>query len=75
MVVKKKNPLFVWGGIEKSVPRDHHLLSLGKPWHWASLGDPWDRFFYPTLTLMMDSYSPTIYILGDPCVLPMCDLF
>ena len=20
------------------------------------IGDPWDRFFYPTLTLMIDSY-------------------
>ena len=31
VVSKKKNPLFVLGRIEKSVPRDHRLSSLGKP--------------------------------------------
>ena len=31
-------------GIEKSVPHDHLLSSLG--------------FFYPTLILMIDSYNP-----------------
>ena len=32
MVSKKENPLFesCEGGIEKSVPRDHRLSSLGK---------------------------------------------
>ena len=29
----------------------HRSASLVMP-----IGDPWDRFFYPTLTLMMDSY-------------------
>ena len=42
------------GRIEKSVPQDHRLSSL------ASLvmpnGDPRDGFFYPTLTLRIDSY-------------------
>ena len=28
---KKKNPLFLWGRIEKSVFLDHHLSSLGNP--------------------------------------------
>ena len=28
---KKKNPYSCEGGIEKSVPRDHCLSSLGKP--------------------------------------------
>ena len=37
--------------IEKSVPQDPHLLSLCKA-HDAS--DPRDRFFYPTITLMID---------------------
>ena len=31
VVSKKKNPLFVSGWIEKSVPSDHCLSSLGKP--------------------------------------------
>ena len=31
MESKKKNPLFVWGGTEKSAHRDHSLASLGKP--------------------------------------------
>ena len=42
-VSKKKNPLFCEDWIEKSV--------LVMP-----IGDPGDRFFYPTLTLMMGSY-------------------
>ena len=37
--------------IDKSFTRDHHLSSLGKP------RDPRDGFFYPILTLMIDSYS------------------
>ena len=42
-------------GIEKSVHRDHHLSSLGKPRdaNRRSSG----KFFYPTLTLMMDCYT------------------
>ena len=40
--------------IEKSVPRDHHLSSLGKPLD--AKRDPGDVFFYPTLTLMI--YGP-----------------
>ena len=39
-------------GIEKSVPRNHHLSSLGKPR---------DGFFYPILTLMICPFS--VYIL------------
>ena len=31
MVSKKNNPLFMWGWVRKSVPRDHLLSSLGKP--------------------------------------------
>ena len=31
MVSKKKNPLYGEDGIEKSVPHDHRLSSLGKP--------------------------------------------
>ena len=38
-------------GIKISVPRDHRLSSLGK--RHVHL----DRFYYPTLTLMIDSYS------------------
>ena len=40
--------------IEKSVPRDHRLSSLSKPR--GANRDPQDRFFYPTLTLMI--YEP-----------------
>ena len=39
------------GRIEKSVPRItvwHHVMTNG---------DPEDRFFYPTLTQIMDSFS------------------
>ena len=31
VVSKKKNPLLCEDGIEKSVPRNHRLSSLGKP--------------------------------------------
>ena len=44
------------GRIEKSVPQDHlcyHSASLVMP-----NGDPQDGFFYPTHTLMIDSYIP-----------------
>ena len=34
--------------IEKSVPWDHSLVMQN--------GDTWDGFFYPALTLMIDSY-------------------
>ena len=37
--------------MEKSVPRDHRLSSLVMP-----NDDPREGFFYPTLTLMIDSY-------------------
>ena len=37
------------GGIERPVPQDHCLTSLNKPR---------DAFSYPTLTLVMDSYTP-----------------
>ena len=33
----------------------HHLASLVMP-----IGDPWDGFFYPTLTVVMDSYNLTL---------------
>ena len=54
MVSKKRIHYSCEDGIEKPVPRDpycHHLASLLMP-----IGDPQDVFFYPTLTLMMDSY-------------------
>ena len=41
--------------MEKSAPRDHRLSSLGKP---RDARDPRDGFFYPTLKLMMETYSP-----------------
>ena len=34
----------------------HHLASL-----MMSNCDPWDRFFYPTLTLMIDSYNINLF--------------
>ena len=40
---------------EKSVPRDHHLSSIATLV--MPLGYPRDGFFYPALTLMVDSYK------------------
>ena len=61
MVNKIKNPLFVYGSDRKNpslgITVRHHLASLAK-----LNGDPGDGFFYPTLTLMTDSY---ITILSD----------
>ena len=42
---KKKN--LCVDGLEKSIPLDHHLSSIGKP-----NGDALDRFIYPILTLI-----------------------
>ena len=41
------------GRIEKSIPLDHRLSSANLM---IPLGDPQDGFFFPTLTLMIDSY-------------------
>ena len=41
------------GRIEKSIPLDHRLSSANLM---MPLGDPQDGFFFPTLTLMIDSY-------------------
>ena len=46
VVSKKKIHETCKGGIEKSVPRDYLV----------PIGDPQGQFFYPTLTLTMDSY-------------------
>ena len=50
---EKESIIHVRWGRKKSVPRDHHFH------HWASLvmpmDDPRDRYFYPILTLMIDS--------------------
>ena len=51
MVSKKKIHLLCEDGIEKSVPSDYHLSSL------MPNVNPREGFFYPTLTLMIDSYS------------------
>ena len=40
--------------MEKPVPRDHRLSSLGKPRD--AIRDPGEGFFYPILTLMIDYY-------------------
>ena len=73
MVSKKKNYLCE-GWIEKSIPRDHRLSSLGKP-HDAKGSDPRDGFFYPTLTFMRDSYNiKNFFIYGKPYVkLPLSE--
>ena len=50
MVCKKNDPLFVWG-------RDRKIYPLGSPFDLMMPNcDPRDRFFYPTLTLLIDSY-------------------
>ena len=54
MVNKKKKYYLCKDGLERSVC-DHHLSSFGKPCD--ANGDPRDEFFYPILTLMIDSYS------------------
>ena len=54
MVSKKNNPFFVLVWNKKSIPRDHCLSSLSKPRD--KDGDPQNRVFYPTLTLMINSY-------------------
>ena len=61
MVSKKKIHYLCEGGIEQSVHWDHPLPSLGKP-HVAN-GNPSDEFFYPTLTLTVDSYK-LIFIMS-----------
>ena len=54
-VVSKKNNYYLCEGrIEKSAPQDHHLSLL--PSLVMPYGDPRDEFYYPTLTLMIDSY-------------------
>ena len=58
MVSEKKNPLFVYGWDRENpslvITVCHHSASPVMP-----IGDPRDGFFYPTLTLMIDSSSPT----------------
>ena len=54
MVSKKKNPFSCEGKIENpslGITVCHHSASFKMP-----NGDPVDGFFYPTLTLMIDSY-------------------
>ena len=55
MVSKKKIHYLCEDGIEKSVPWDHCLSSLGKPV--LPISDSRYRLFYPTLTLMMNYYN------------------
>ena len=66
-VSKKRIHNLCKDGIEKSVPHDQCLSSLGKP-H-VPISDPRDRFFYPTLTIMVDSYilypCPAHYFVFD----------
>ena len=42
-------------GIEKSVPIDHLVIPNS---------DPWDRFFYPSLTLVMDMARQNYHVGG-----------
>ena len=56
--------IFLWGWDSKNlslgITACHHLANLVVP-----NGEPRDRFFYPTLTLMMDSYC----LWGSPFVI------
>ena len=54
LLSKKKIQYSCEGMIEKYVPRNHGLSSLDKPRDAISYF--WERFFYPILTIMMDSY-------------------
>ena len=74
MVSKKKIHYSCEGSIEKSVPRDHCLSSLGKLGDAKVYCDPWDGFFYPTLTLMIDSYNLTHAILPGCQVTSPCEI-
>ena len=54
MVSMKKNPLFVLGWDRKiCTSRSPFVIT----WQDLPISDPQNRFFYPTLTLMMDSYN------------------
>ena len=57
MVSKKRFHYLCEDGIEKSVPHDHCLSSRGLASLVMPFPDPQDRFFYLTLTLMMNSYN------------------
>ena len=60
MVSKKKNPLFVWGwDIKTRLTGSLFVITL-QAWWCQMVYNSWDRFFYPTLTLMVDSYFLTI---------------
>ena len=53
-------PHYMYDPWRHCIPRDHRLsspASLVMP-----IGDPRDGFLYPTLTLMMDSYSRLIFL-------------
>ena len=61
-LVHFKGPYSFWAriiledGIEKIVFRNHRLFAS----QLIPIGGPQDGFFYPTLTLIIDSYNPDI---------------
>ena len=55
---KKKNPLFVWGWDRKICPSPSVSISPIMP-----KSDPRDTFFYPTRTLMIDSYTHSLPVV------------
>ena len=66
MVSKKKNKLSCEGRIEKSVPRDHRLSSLGKPhdvkrrssgWIFLPYPHTHDRFFYQSPLILTELFQ------------------
>ena len=62
MVSKENYPLFLLGWDKKNLSLTitvcHHSASLVMP-----IGDARDGFFYPTLTLIMDSYIHMLVII------------
>ena len=70
MLSRKRIHYSCEGEIEKSVPRDLRLPSLGKPRDATNVNvDPRNGFFDPTLTLMKDSYNLFLFVLSMMVVL------
>ena len=69
IVSKKKYPFLYEDGIEKSVPRDHRLSSLGKPCdskRWSL-----EQIFYHILTLVIDSYTRPVSCLFEQILISL----
>ena len=67
MVSKKSNPLIMWG-CDRKIRPSGSLFVITQQDSWCKTVIVRTDFFYPTLTLMMDSYSRTHVLLPRlPC--------